>query len=355
MYRANYLSASIEKALIQENINYVVWGGVRFYQREEVKDAIAFLKIINNGDEVSLRRMINVPARKIGLIAQEAIFAEQVKQNASLWDLITKHINILPISQTQKISLATFINLINKYRAALKTHDIGIVLEKFLIEVGYIGNLNPVEDLQRIENLKELIKILKEWKKDNQNKTLDDYLEEVSLYLDVEDKSSSDHVTLMTVHTSKGLEFNNVFIAGFSESVFPSAKALEEDEVGGIEEERRLAYVAITRAKERLFVSDSKGYSIDFKFQKKPSRFLKEMGVNIREFTTEFIAPKSIKENYVSQERSFIVGDEVNHEIFANGVVVSVEGDLVSIAFKGPHGVKKLMKNHKAIQKIGGN
>lgn len=354
LYRANYLSAPIEKALIQENINYVVWGGTRFYQREEIKDSIAFLKIINNGDEVSLRRMINVPARKIGQAAQEAIYAAQEEKNLPLWELITKNINSLPLGSSQKLSLANFINLINKYRAALKTNDISIVLEKFLFEVGYLAELNPVEELQRIENIKELIKMLKDWKKENKDKTLDDYLEEVSLYLDVEDKGSADHVTLMTVHTSKGLEFNNVFIAGFSDSIFPSAKALEENEDDGLEEERRLAYVAITRAKERLFISDSKGYSIDFKFQKKPSRFLKEMGVNIRHFTTEFIAPKTIEENYVSKDRNFIAGDEVNHDIFGAGVIVNVEGDLVSIAFKGPHGVKTLMKNHKAIQKIGG-
>ena len=354
LYRANYLSATIEKALIQENINYSVWGGVRFYQREEIKDAISFLKIINNGDEVSLRRMINVPSRKIGTIAQDALFSFQEEKQLPLWELITKHINQLPLSATQKSSLAVFINLVNKYRFALKTNDISTILDKFLIEVGYMGAMSPVEDLQRIENLKELVKILKDWSKENKDKSLDDYLEEVSLYLDVEQTSSPDYVTLMTVHTSKGLEFDNVFIAGFSDSVFPSARALEEDEDGGIEEERRLAYVAITRAKDRLYITDSKGYSIDFKFQKKPSRFLKEMGINIREFTSEFIAPKSIDENYVEKERNFIPGDEINHEVFGNGVIVSATGDLISIAFKGPHGVKTLMKNHKAIQKLGG-
>lgn len=354
LYRANYLSAAIEKALIQENINYTVWGGTRFYQREEIKDAISFLKIINNGDEVSLRRMINIPARKIGLTSQEAIFTYQEEKNLPLWEVITKHLNALPISTTQKLSLAAFINLVNKYRAALKSNDISTVLDKFLIEVGYISNLSPTEDLGRIENIKELVKILKDWTKENEGKSLDEYLDEVSLFLDVDHNSAPDYVTLMTVHTSKGLEFDNVFIAGFSDSIFPSARALEEEDGEGIEEERRLAYVAITRAKERLYITDSKGYSVDFKFQKKPSRFLKEMGINIREFTTEFIAPKSVDENYVQKERNFIQGDEINHEVFGNGVIVNVSGDLISIAFKGPHGVKTLMKNHKAIQKIGG-
>lgn len=355
LYRANYISSTIEKALILENIKYVTWGGIKFYQREEIKNAISFLRIINNGDEMSLQRMINIPSRKLGNAAQEAIWTQYENQNikTTFWDFICKNINNLNISPLQKRSLGDFINLINKYHHALKTNPIAVTISKFLTEVGYIQTFNIVEDGGRLENLNAFYKIIRIWEAEHTGSTLTDYLNEVSLLTDRDDEPSNDFVTLTTVHTAKGLEFPVVFIAGFAEEVFPARRSIEDVSGGGIEEERRLAYVAITRAKEKLIISDSRGYSIDYRFQKKPSRFLKEMGINVKELTSEFIAPKSFNDNY-TKDRNIIAGDEIEHEKFGQGVVVVVQGETIDVNFGGKIGTKTMMKNHTSIIKVGG-
>lgn len=352
MYRANYLSSSIEKALINEGINYVIFGGVKFFQRQEVKDGISFLKIIANGDEVAMRRMINIPSRKIGKVALDKLIDFSETKGMSLFDTIIKYFASLPVSKSIKQELVVFMNLINKYRRALKTNPIALVLSKFLIEVKYYGIWNASTDAGRIENVKELIHTVETWEKQNKDKDINDYLEEVSLYTEKSNHSfASDYVSLMTVHSAKGLEYQNVFILGFSDGVFPSKRAMDEGGNAALEEERRLAYVAVTRAKDRLFITDARGYSIDHRFQKKPSRFLEEMGINVRTFTKEFIAPNKTEENYI-KDRNLLEGDEVAHVKFGNGVIVSVQGDLVEIAFKAPHGTKTLMKNHKSLERI---
>lgn len=352
LYRANYLSAPIEKALINEGLNYVIFGGVKFFQRQEVKDCVSFLKIIHNGDEVSMRRMINIPSRKIGKVALDKLIKFSEEKGMSLFDTIIKYFSVLPVSAAVKNELVIFMNLVNKYRMALKSNPISLVMSKFLIEVKYYGIWNQVTDAGRIENVKEFIKTIHDWEKVNKDKGVLEYIEEVSLYTDKSDHSfASDYVSLMTVHSAKGLEFKNVFIIGFSDGVFPSNRSMDEGGKSALEEERRLAYVAITRAMDKLYITDARGYSIDHKFQKKPSRFLNEMGVNIRSFTTEFIAPNKTEENYI-KNRNLIEGDHVSHVRFGQGVIVNVQGELVEIAFKAPHGVKTLMKNHKSIERI---
>lgn len=351
LYRANYLSNSLEKALIDANVNYVVFGGVKFYQRQEVKDAISYLKIINNGDDVAFRRMINIPSRKIGPLAISQLEAMKEEKGKTLWATVIKHFNELPLKPNSLKELAGFLNLLRKYQIALKTNPISLVLHKFLVEVKYYAQWNSFEDKGRLDNLKELIKSIQTWEKKNPNKTLDEFLDEISLYMDKDNSTkSNDYVSLMTIHTSKGLEFSNVFIFGFSEGVFPSNRSIDEGGEDALEEERRLAYVATTRAKDRLFITSSRGYSIDHTTQKKPSRFLKELGIDARKFTKEFIAPKDFNENY-ENKKNLIEGDNVIHEKFGEGVIVNVQGELIEIAFKSPYGVKTMMKNHKSIMK----
>lgn len=352
LYRANYLSNSLEKALMESNINYVVFGGVKFYQRQEIKDAISYLKIINNGDDVAFRRMINVPSRKIGPLAMGQLEELKTKTKQTLWATVIKNFQSLPLKPNSLANLAIFMNLLRKYQIALKTNPISLILHKFLVEVKYYDQWNSYEDQGRLDNLKELVNSIKVWEKKNPNKTLDDFLDEISLYMDKENSiKSNDYVSLMTIHTSKGLEFENIFVFGFSEGVFPSNRSLDEGGNDALEEERRLAYVATTRAKKRLFLTSSRGYSIDYSTQKKPSRFLRELGIDYKKFTKEFIAPKDFNENY-ENDKNLIEGDHVVHEKFGDGVVVNVQDILVEIAFKSPHGVKTMMKNHKSIAKV---
>ena len=353
LYRANYQSSAFERALINENLNYVIYGGVKFYQRQEIKDAIAYLKIIASSDEISMMRMINIPSRKIGRVAQAKVVEFANSYNLSTFDAIVKHFTKVPVTKVSGDNLVTYINLINKYKKAISSNKVSIVLEKFLIEVGYYSIWNAVIDQSRIDNIKQLIQTISDWEGNNVNKTIHDYLEEISLYTERTDHSyGADFVSLMTVHSAKGLEFDNVFLAGFSDGIFPSKRAEDEGGKAALEEERRLAYVAITRAKNRLYISDARGFSIDHQFQKKPSRFLSEMGINIREYTGEFIPPKNKDENRTSKNKNILAGDKISHISFGEGIVVNVQGDLVDISFKKPHGTKTLIKTHKSIERV---
>lgn len=354
IYRANYISQSIERALIKANINYLIFGGIRFYQRQEIKDAISYLKIMNNNDEVSMMRMINVPARSLGLVATTRLNEFAQTKNKSLMQAIIENFNELPLQIKQKNELAKFINLLNKYRIALKTNAISKVLRAFLIEVEYFNLYKSNEEKHRLDNINELIRSIEVWEKDNPTKKLFDYLSEVSLYIDYESVSrNSDFVSLMTAHSAKGMEYRNVFIAGFSEGIFPSARAIDEGGDAALEEERRLAYVALTRAMQKLFISHSRGYAMDYKTQKRPSRFLKEMGINIRDFNFEFVPTVFEEDVEKVDNNNIIVGDKVLHIVFGEGLVLNVSDELVDIKFKKPFGVKTLMKNHKSIERIG--
>ncbi len=354
LYRANYISQSLERQFVNANVQYVIWGGVKFYQRQEIKDAIAFLKIIHNWDAIALNRMINVPARKIGAVALEKLKAHAAENKLSLSDNIQKNYKSLPLSDAQRGELGKFINFVNKYSAALKTNPISTVLQKFLIEIKYY-NIFSSDESNKIDNVKQLVSSIDKWEKKNQDKELFEYLSEISLYTDGDNDVNDEFTYLMTIHSSKGLEFDYVFIAGFSEGVFPSSRSLEEP--GGLEEERRLAYVAITRARKRVFISNSRGFAIDHKTQKKPSRFINELGIDIREHVSHYIAPKNVEENYhqednIIEEDKIIVGDKIKHGTFGTGKIISIDGAIAKIKFSKPHGVKSLMKNHKSIKKV---
>ncbi|NQZ29340.1 MAG: UvrD-helicase domain-containing protein [Mycoplasmatales bacterium] len=352
-YRSNYLSRTMEQALINGNVPYKIFGDVKFFERQEVKDAIAYLKVIANGDEVGLQRVINVPSRKIGKTTVEKIAKFADAKGKTTHDVILSHYNELPVTASQRNSLGNLFNLFNKYRAALKSNSIKLVLEKFLIEVGYMDSLTQINEINRIANIKELINMIGNWEERNPGKTLEEYLQEVALVSAQDElKSGSSYITLMTIHTSKGLEFDNVFLIGLSEQVFPSSKAIT---AGGaaIEEERRLAYVAITRARKRLFLSDSKGYSIDHRFMKVPSRFITEMGIRIRDFTKEIFIPKKLDTHYAKiEDVEYEVGSQVKHKVFGIGVITEIDGEMAEIAFEDPHGIKTLMKNHKSLSSV---
>lgn len=351
-YRSNYLSKTIEQALIASNIPYTIFGDVKFYERQEVKDALAFLKVINDGDDISLQRIINIPARKIGKTSLEKLNAEAHKQKKKLFQYIVDHFDDLPISPAQRTSLGNLFNLFGKYKAALNNNSISKVMDKFLIEVGYFDSLNNFNEQSKKTNLQEFIRSITLWEKQNPKKGIGKYLEEVALFSAQDEvHASNSFVTMMTIHTAKGLEFKNVFVIGMSEGVFPSPKAIATGD-SAIEEERRLAYVAITRAKERLFITDSKGYSIDHRTMKVPSRFLREMGLKLKTFTKNISIPTSFKTNYEQSDRNFKIGDLIEHKVFGEGTVISKKNDTITIGFKEPHGEKTLMKNHKSLQRV---
>lgn len=357
LYRSNYYSRAIEDSLIKELIPYKIINGQKFYERAEIKDVLAFLRCIYKPTDISLKRIINVPTRKLGNSTVDKLISFAKSKNLTLWESWLKHINIINISYDKKQSLFSFIEVLRKYNALTqKKQSINLILEQFLEEIGYIKMIKDTEDStsSRYENIKELLKSIKKWEKQNPEKYIGEYLDFISLeVLNIEDSTNINYVSLMTIHAAKGLEFKNVFIIGLNEGVFPSRKTLllddEEGESEHLEEERRLAYVAFTRAKKRLFLSSSKEFFGSNGSTN--SRFIKEAQIETTNFSPS--SNLSIDSKLYRNNRHFEAGDVVIHINFGEGIVLDVNGDSIIIEFKNKDfGVKQLLKNHKSIEKV---
>ncbi|WP_406613639.1 ATP-dependent helicase [Mycoplasma corogypsi] len=369
MYRSKYYSRSLEEALLQNNINHKVLHGTKFFDREEIKTAIAFLSVLVEKRDLALEQVINIPSRQIGPVTLNKIKEfGRIQKQKDLYRTLFEDYRELPIG-TDKIQkyIFPFLQKIIMYQNALKKYSISTVLDKFLEEIGYYKFINGNENLRgtAIDNVKELINSIKSWEQDdaNKNKTAKDYLDMVAAFtLDDDGYDDSNYVSLMTAHASKGLEFDNVFIIGLSEDIFPSKKSLysplyvDEDMntriISALEEERRLMYVAITRAKKQLFISDSRGKLIGTDNNKVPSRFIEEMGIDLE--STILLNDFSV--NNVDDEdalrANYVPGDIISHIIFGEGKVLEVLQNEIIVYFVKDKSTKTLNKNHTSIQII---
>ncbi|UUD36748.1 ATP-dependent DNA helicase UvrD/PcrA [Mycoplasmopsis californica] len=363
-YRSNYYSRPFEEALIKENINHKIFGGERFFERKEVKDALAFLRAIYDGNNISFNRIINVPPRELGTQTQLKILDYANIKKKNVYDCVIEHINDagFPVrTKSARRNLAKLIRSIQFYREALKTNRISVVLDKFLQEIGYYQQISGVSNLRgsAMDNIRELLESIEEWEKNNADKNVADYLESISLLSSSNDENSvNNYVSLMTIHAAKGLQFDNVFIVGLSDEIFPSRKSSETDTFSTakekMEEERRLAYVAITRAKKRLFLSDSRGTYYNSNRPKRPSKFLKEMGIKVNSLLPHNLIPaEDITQEIevVLENREVYVNDIISHSTFGEGVVVDVNNDTIDVKFNNKKfGKKTLMKSHMSFQ-----
>ncbi len=346
LYRTNAQSRVMEEALLKENIPYKVVGSFYFYNRKEIKDLICYLRLLyNTNDDISLQRVINVPKRGIGLKTIENLVEKANSNNSSIFDIIEDGKEL------------GFKLMINDIRAEIDnctlTELVDLVLEKSGIR-RELESDNSIESEIRLENLEEFKSITKAFEEKNGIVSLDDFLTEISLVTDItEHREDTDVVTLMTVHSAKGLEFENVFLIGMEEGVFPHSNSFFDDEA--LEEERRLCYVAITRAKKRLWlVNAHKRLLFGNDSFNKPSRFIDEINPNniIESGSKRNSVSGKIINNVIDEDVDYGPGDKVMHDVFGEGVVISIDGSVVSIAFAHPHGVKKLLKGHKSIKKI---
>lgn len=357
LYRSNFYTRAIEDALINESIPHKIINGQKFYERAEIKDTLSFLKCIWKPDNISLKRIINIPSRKIGPATLDKLVEFAHNKKLSLYDSWIKHFKEIKISEESKNNLKDFINLLRKYKVLLdKNIEYHKVLNSFLNEIGYLNLIkeDTTSTGTKLDNVLELIKSLKTWQQKNPSKTLDDYFEDIALIsLTLDDSTNLNYISLMTIHAAKGLEFKNVFIIGMNEEVFPSSKSIEDfDDENRMEEERRLAYVAVTRAKERLFLSGSRGQLFDSKKIKQPSRFLAEMGISIDSY---FSSSSSLVEfeKELKVHKHYNPGDRIIHTNFGEGIVLEISGDTIIIEFKNKDvGVKQLLKNHKSIERL---
>ena len=349
LYRTNAQSRVLEEEMLKENMPYRVIGSFYFYSRKEIKDLIAYLRLIHNSkDNVSLLRVINTPKRGIGLKTIENLTERADLEGISMYDAITSGKEL------------EFKNTIEKLKAISSDLTLTELIDKVLDASGLRAELEAEKTLEaevRLENLEEFKSITKSFEEREGLISLEEFLLEISLISDVEEyKDDPNRISLMTVHSVKGLEFNHVFVVGMEEGIFPHMNSLMEN--SELEEERRLCYVAITRAKDDLHLVNARRRTLFGKEQINPvSRFLGEISSDLIETNVKDDLPQKVekiedKDIFREEEVDYQVGDYVYHESFGTGRVVEVTNTLVSVAFKHPHGIKKLMKNHKKLSKV---
>ena len=346
LYRTNAQSRNMEEVLLRENIPYKVVGSFYFYNRKEIKDLIAYLKVIyNQDDDVNLLRVINVPKRGIGAKTIENLIQKASSNNTSIYNVI---------DSGKELAFKKIINeLISLKETSSLTELVDYILEKTGMEEE-LENEKTIEAEVRIENLKEFKTITKTFEEKNGIISLEEFLEEISLVSDIEEhKNNTDVVTLMTIHSAKGLEFEYVFIIGLEEGIFPHNNSMfEEDD---LEEERRLCYVAITRAKKKLWLINAKHRTLYGNANyNPPSRFIKEINDEylLKDNSNDDVFNKKIYKSNIDNNCDYSIGEHVIHEVFGEGVIISVDKFILTIAFPHPYGIKKLMKGHKSIRKV---
>ncbi len=347
LYRTNAQARLVEEMFLKANVPYKVVGSYYFYSRKEIKDLICYLRLIlNNNDEISLRRIINVPKRGIGPSTIQKLENVAKEKNISIFEAIE--------SGREKEFKDLILDLTQKSEDLTLTELIDLILDETNMKSEY-ENDKSLENELRLDNLEEFKSITKTFEERTGSVSLADFLEEISLIADVtEHKEDEDVVTLMTIHSAKGLEFEVVFLIGMEDGIFPHQNSFCEE--GGLEEERRLCYVGITRAKEKLYISNAKRRILYGKdVMNPPSRFIKEIDPdlldveNINMFEEEKINKEEL---YKNEDVDFKEGDVIMHMQYGRGVIIEVKGDFITVAFAKNFGIKKLLKNHKSITKI---
>lgn len=360
LYRANYISRIVEQSLINNSIPYYIYGGYKFYQRMEIKDLLAYLRLmINDQDDLSLRRIINAPRRNVGLTTIKKIDEFCLKHNL----MFSQAIRLTDGVDWPIESLKQFNKLMDDLRSETKNLSIVETLKKIIDKVQYKQYLNSLDFEERNENVTELLNAINTYEKENNDSNIQHYLQEIALYTDTDDKKKKENsVSLMTVHTAKGTEYPIVFITAFNENTFPPNEMTKDINMS---EERRVAYVGITRAMNHLYITSSNG--VTFSGKSSPSRFIYEIGLDKfkqHEFKHQTISnvdlswydskkPISYSDNYNTEPVNFQIGDTVVHTTFGSGLIIGFKNDdMLEILFKAPYGRKILIKTHKALKRI---
>lgn len=331
LYRAHYVSRALEESLIRNKIPYVLYSGVEFYKRKEIKDVLSYLRMIYNPDDISFLRTVNEPRRGVGRTRIAAIKAYAAARGCTLYQALMDN---LETDSFRRCKAKDYVRLIEKYRAIFDQMDLTDLLAGVLHESGYEQMLRTAGEEERLDNLAELKQAIFDFtRKAGETVTLGNYLDHAALFTNMDTGERAQAVKLMTIHSAKGLEFPVVFVCGLSEGIFPGKRANTREK---LEEERRLCYVAFTRARDRLFLSDAAGTGYDGSFRY-PSRFL----FNAEKENVDYVTPldpdleektlRSIQEteDWASNtpKQSDLVGKRVTHQVFGPGTVIGIPRD----------------------------
>lgn len=389
LYRTNAQSRMFEEKFVTANIPYKIVGGINFYARKEIKDLLAYLKTIDNGkDDLAVRRIINVPKRGIGLTTINRVQENALERGVSFYETL-RAADLIPNIGRSVSKLESFVALIEHFKSEAKNMSICDLMQKILDMTGYIEDLKSEGDIEaetRIENIDELMNKIAAYEEscEDEMPTLSGFLEEVALVADIDSlDEDSDYVVLMTLHSAKGLEFPEVYLAGMEDGLFPSYMTITSDDPTEVEEERRLCYVGITRARENLTLTCARRRMVRGETQyNKMSRFLKEIPVNLlstgnliekdgkevpkqnaymqakQAFRTQAFAMQKPKQQFTvtqGEGLSYDVGDRVRHMKFGEGLVTGItEGGRdyeVTVQFDTV-GVKKMFATFAKLQKV---
>ena len=386
LYRSNYITMDFETALTRYQIPYKIYGGTKFYQRREIKDVLSYFHlIVNVKDDISFSRIINVPKRGVGETSENQIKQEASEAGKSLYEYI-RDVDAKESKVGPKIinSLKTMVTCIEIAREDIQKNEevFSKILEDMIWSLGYQDYLQKEDDGdERIENVRALFEDIRHFLKNNPESTFDEYLQNIALISAQDEVAEGDFVTLMTVHTAKGLEYPVIFVVRFNQGVFPNMRAMNEGGYLAIEEERRLAYVAMTRAKQKLYLTLAQDYSYVIQGSLLPSQFLKESGNEVlvtRENNIfrsnrpiqerpkvyhfddgdhlDFESEAPVKQDFddiTNDVADWHVGDIVIHKKLGRGVVIALEGDdIIKVNFD-EHGEKSILGTHPSVSKGG--
>lgn len=401
LYRSSYMTRAFESALKDRRIPYRIFGGVRFYERMEVKDLLAYFNLLTNPrDDIAFERIANVPKRSVGETSLDKIREEAKAHGLSEYNYmknIQEYMNETSLSKRVIMALTTMIDLMENTKDQLneKLEVYSAVLQNFAKDLGYYEYLKEVEepDEDRIGNVNALFDDIANFIKKNPDSSFEEYLQNVSLLSAQDDINGGNYVSLMTIHVAKGLEFDNVFVISMNDGMFPSERSKADTGRDGEEEERRLAYVAFTRAKKRLFASCNSGYSFATDSHSVPSQFFKEAGLTLPRnngyfddnpsWSSNSYRRPARKGNYQGESAYFFsdapssdpfegekqvrkpapeapksngitdwkVGDKCHHEKFGDGEVITViDSSMIRVKFEEV-GIKTLLSSHKMLSR----
>jgi DNA helicase-2/ATP-dependent DNA helicase PcrA len=363
LYRMGAQSRSLEEACLRHNVPYKIVGGTRFYERKEIKDVLAYLRFVHNPEDViSFSRIINVPARGLGEKSLERLQAYRRDHELSLLEALSRAGEIEGLTPRARTALQGFGRLITALRTAAETLPVAALLDRIIKDSGYLSALEDGSVLagDRIENVKELLSVAETY----HDLGLDGFLEEVALIADLDNYSTdANAITLMTLHAAKGLEFPVVFMPGMEEGIFPHSRSAQDG--AQLEEERRLCYVGMTRAKQKLYLLHAQSRLLYGQIQHNPpSRFLLDVPLEVQDSPDVGLAensevalraswaPWEQSEPELAEEKAGLQpGDKIRHAKFGAGIVISADGDELTAAFEGV-GTKHLSLSFAPVEKV---